>query len=98
MHLDYAGIRVQDLDRSVRFYTEAVGLREISRGTMDHGGTWVLLQDPISRQNLELNWYPPRSKYDAPYTVGEGLDHIGFRMADVEGAILRLEGAGAKLV
>ncbi len=97
MHLDYAGIRVRDLERSVRFYVEATGLREVRRGTMDHGGIWVLLQDPISHQNLELNWYPPGSKYDAPYSVGEGLDHIGFRMADVEAAIGRLEAAGAKL-
>lgn len=98
MFLDYSGIRVRDLDRSVRFYTRGVGLREKRRGTMDHGGVWVLLEDRHSRQRLELNWYPPKSKYAARYTVGEGLDHLGFRTAHVAKMVRRLETAGAHLV
>ncbi len=98
MYLDYAGIRVTQLRRSVAFYTKAIGLRERSRGTMGHGGIWVLLEDPVSRQHLELNWYPPGSKYDAPYAVGEGLDHLGFRTPDVPKAVRRLVKAGARLV
>ncbi len=95
MFLDYAGIRVRDLDRSLRFYTEALGLLEIRRGTMDHGGVWVLLEDRISRQRLELNWYPKGSKYDAPYARGEELDHLGFRVTDVAAAQAKLRAAGA---
>jgi len=33
MHLEYFGIRVLDLDRSLRFYSEAWGLKEVKRGT-----------------------------------------------------------------
>ncbi len=98
MYLDYAGIRVRNLRKSVAFYTKALGLKELRRGTMEHGGIWVLLQDPVSRQRLELNWYPPRSKYAVPYAVGEGLDHIGFRMPNLRGAVRRLVRAGARLV
>lgn len=96
MFLDYAGVRVRDLDRSVKFYGEATGLLEIRRGTMPHGGIWVLLEDRTSRQRLELNWYPGGSKYDVPYRAGEELDHLGFRVPDVAAAIAKLEAAGAK--
>jgi lactoylglutathione lyase len=98
MYLDYSGIRVRDLERSVRFYTEGVGLVERRRGTMFHGGIWVLLEDPTSHQHLELNWYPVGSSFDVPYLVGEGLDHLGFRLSDVREGIARLEKVGATLV
>ncbi|MGI0132577.1 MAG: VOC family protein [Thermoplasmata archaeon] len=98
MYLDYAGIRVSDLERSVRFYTEGVGLRELRRETMTHGGIWVLLQDPVSHQQLELNWYPPGSRYDVPFVTGEGLDHLGLRVEDLDAARQRLVLAGARPV
>ncbi|HYK93343.1 MAG TPA: VOC family protein [Thermoplasmata archaeon] len=98
VYLDYPGIRVTDLDRSLRFYTRALGLTELRRGTMDHGGVWVLMKDRRSRQHLELNWYPPGSKYASKYSVGEGLDHLGFRVARMAPAIRRLRRAGASLV
>lgn len=95
MYLDYAGIRVQQLDRALNFYTGALGLLEIRRGTMDHGGVWVLLEDRLSRQRLELNWYPAGSKYATPWKEGEELDHLGIRTQDIEGLARRLTEAGA---
>jgi lactoylglutathione lyase len=98
MYLSYVGIRVTDLDRSLRFYTELLGLREVGRGEMtEHdGGTWVLLRDETSGQQLELNWYPKGSRFDVPYVPGEGLDHIGFVVEDVEEAFRKLLEAGAQ--
>lgn len=97
MFLDYAGIRVTDLDRSLALFTGPLGLRELRRGTMDHGGIWVLLEDNLSRQRLELNWYPKGSKYATPYVAGQELDHLGFRVADVSKAVAELESAGLKV-
>lgn len=90
MHLRYSGVRVMDLDRSLRFYTKALGLREKARGDLtQYGrGIWVLLQDPVSRQRLELNWYPKGSQFDVPFVVGEGLDHVGFFLGPVPVATL----------
>jgi lactoylglutathione lyase len=95
MWLDYAGLRVTDLPTSLEFYTKGLGLAEIRRGTMDHGGVWVLLHDRHSRQYLELNWYPKGSRYDVPYSPGESLDHVGFSVRDVPGAFDRLRRLGA---
>jgi len=98
MFLDYAGIRVTHLARSVRFYTKGLGLVERSRGRMNHGGIWVLLEDPRSHQRLELNWYPRKNRYYAPFVPGEGLDHLGVRVNDLAAAGKRLERAGARKV
>jgi len=96
MYLDYAGIRVTRLAKALRFYTKALGLEELRRGRMPHGGVWVLLGDRHSHQQLELNWYPRGSKHATPFSPGEGLDHLGFRVADVDAVGRRLRVAGAR--
>lgn len=96
MYLDYTGIRVTRLGPARRFVKNALGLRELRRGRMSHGGLWVLYEDPISHQRLELNWYPKGSRYAVPFVPGEGLDHLGFRVSDLRAAARRLVAAGAR--
>ncbi len=98
IYLDYVGIRVTQLPRAVRFFTRGLGLKEVRRGTMDHGGVWVLLHDPTSHQHLELNYYPKGNPYATPFQSGEGLDHIGFRTRKMGEAARLLKKAGARRV
>ena len=98
MYLDYAGIRVTNLSKSVRFVTKGLGLVEVRRGRMAHGGVWVLFEDRTSHQMLELNWYPRGSRYATPFVAGEGLDHLGFRVNDLVKAGKHLVAAGARRV
>ncbi|MGD0249841.1 MAG: VOC family protein [Thermoplasmata archaeon] len=98
MYLDYAGVRVTNLAKATRFVTKGLGLAELRRGKMDHGGVWVLFEDRASHQQLELNWYPKGSRYDTPFVAGEGLDHLGFRTNDLEAAGRQVRAAGGKKV
>ncbi len=98
MYVDYVGIRVTKIAPAMRFFTKGLGLVEKSRGKMSHGGIWVLLHDPVSHQHLELNWYPPGSRFYRPFVAGEGIDHIGVRVSDLSAAGKRLRRAGGKLV
>ena len=97
MHLEYFGIRVRDLDRSLKFYTDVLGLKEVKRGTQYEigGGIWVLLRDEKSNQHLELNWYPENSPFAVEYLPGEGLDHIGFIVDNVREKFKELVAKGA---
>jgi lactoylglutathione lyase len=99
MYLSYFGIRVTDLERSLKFYSELFGLEEVARGDRKNygAGVYVLLRDPKSHMKLELNWYPERSRYAVPYVPGEGLDHLAFKVDDVPKtyAMLINKGAGA---
>lgn len=78
--MHYVGIRVSNLQRSLRFYTKVLGLKETVRGDFRGigRGIWVGLEDPRSRAKLELNWYAPGSPFGVRYRAGEALDHIGF--------------------
>jgi catechol 2,3-dioxygenase-like lactoylglutathione lyase family enzyme len=99
MHLEYVGIRVTNLERSLKFYTELLGLKEVGKGdfTKYEAGIWVKLKDEKSGQHLELNWYPKGSHFDVPHIVaGKGLDHIRFAVDNIEETYKKLLEKGAE--
>jgi catechol 2,3-dioxygenase-like lactoylglutathione lyase family enzyme len=79
----YAGIRVRNLPRSLRFY-QRLGFRIHRRGKMGHGGQWVHLRFPGAEQRIELNYYPHSNPYFEPLRKGTEFDHFGFRVSNVE--------------
>ncbi len=91
--LEYTGIRVRDLERSRRFYSEGLGLVPTKSGRMAAGGVWQELRDPETGAILELNFYPDQP----PFREGDELDHLGFAVADLNGTIEKLVRLGAKL-
>ncbi len=100
MYLSYVGIRVTNLERSLRFYTELFNLEVVSKGDNGPrgGGQYVLLRDVKSGQKLELNCYPDTSPYAVPYVPGEGLDHVSFRVRNVEETLRLLAKSEVKQV
>lgn len=87
-YLAYIGVRVTDLNRSLRVYGDVLGLEEVSRSDFaEYGlGKVVMMKDQFTGQKLELNWYSPGSKFGTPYEPGEGLDHVSFRVTDLSGS------------
>lgn len=63
---------------------------------MPHGGKFLHLMSPGSRQLLELNWYPKNSRFYTRYKHGEELDHLAFIVDDVEKAYRWLMSKGVK--
>ena len=99
-HLVYTGLRVRDIERSLRFYTEILGMEVV-----DHlesfeptRGKAVTLRSPGSSQLLELNWYEEGSRFGTAYMNGEELDHLGFEVEDLQDAVKRLEDNGVEVV
>jgi len=95
----YTGIRVKDLDASVTFYTSVLGMKVRERNTIDEvKGVVVDLVSEDGGHPLELNYYEKGSPFDAPYEVGEGLDHLAFRVEDLDKAIAEAKKAGHPVV
>jgi catechol 2,3-dioxygenase-like lactoylglutathione lyase family enzyme len=93
----YAGLRVRDLARSLRFY-RTLGFRVYRRGTMEHGGKWVHLLFPGATQRVELNYYPRGNRFYTPLRRGTEFDHFGFRVSDVDAWTRRLRALGLPIV
>jgi lactoylglutathione lyase len=93
----YTGIRVKDLEESIKFYREALGFQVVLKGKMiAHEGTYVHMKTPTGKQILELNYYPRTSKFYEDYLNGSELDHLGLYVTDVRGQYRRLIGLGCQ--
>jgi len=87
----YTGIRVKDLEKSVKFYKEALGFDVIFKAKMTaHEGTYVQMKTPTGKQILELNYYPETSKFYEDYSNGSELDHLGLYVSNVRNQYRRL--------
>jgi lactoylglutathione lyase len=71
--------RVADLERTVRFYTDVLGLEEVRRHESPRGSRLVFLKAPESEETVEI------CQFDAsgPVTVGPDLTHLAFEVPDI---------------
>ncbi len=75
---------VLDLEKSLAFYKEALGLEEARRFSAPDGSfTLVYLGDGNTSFQLELTWLKDRTQ---PYDLGEAEFHLAFETGDFEAA------------
>src|SRR5437763_10511034 len=72
--------RVADLEKTVSFYRDVLGLQEIRRQTSGRGSQLVFLKAPESNEEIEI------CKFDesGPIVVGPDLTHLAFEVDDIE--------------
>src|SRR2546422_9073787 len=72
--------RVQDLERTVAFYRDVLGLEETRRHTSGRGSQLVFFKARESEEEIEIR------KYDksGPVLVGPGLTHLALDSDDLD--------------
>ncbi len=72
--------RVKDLEKTVSFYKDVLGLEETRRHTSSRGSQLVFVKAPDSEEEIEL------CKFDesGPVVVGPDLTHLAFEVDDME--------------
>jgi lactoylglutathione lyase len=86
-------MRVNDLERTVGFYQDALGLKVARRHTSPRGAQLVFLQTPNSDEEIELCQLP-----DSPSVqVQPDLMHLAFEVDDLAAFAGRLAKKGFKL-
>jgi lactoylglutathione lyase len=95
----YVGIRVTNLQRSIDFYTKLLGMKVTGRGKIAQTkGETVGLQSENDGFVLELNYYEENSPYNTKYAVGEGLDHLAFKVDDLNKALEEAGSEGYRII
>jgi lactoylglutathione lyase len=88
-------VRVTDLDMSLRFYCDALGLHEVRRTENEKGRfTLIFLAAPGDEQaqvELTYNWDPEE------YRIGRAFGHLAYQVDDIYAACERLHDHGVTI-
>jgi lactoylglutathione lyase len=84
--------RVEDLERTVRFYKEVLGLEELRRHKSPRGSELVFLKTPESEEQIELCHFPA----SGPVKVQPDLTHLAFEVDSLEEFGKHLDRLGLK--
>ena len=75
---------VLDLEKSLKFYEEALGLKELRRKEAEDGSFIIVyIGNDTTNFELELTWL---RDWNRPYNLGDCEFHLAFRVDDYEGA------------
>src|SRR3954465_4865866 len=86
-------MRVNDLERTVKFYEQALGLKVSRRHTSPRGAQLVFLSVPNSDEEIELCQLPNSPSVQ----VQPDLMHLAFEVEDLEGFAAKLKDKGYAL-
>jgi lactoylglutathione lyase len=86
-------MRVSDMEQTIRFYTEVLGLEVLERKVSPRGSHLAFLKVPNSEELIELTSFPP----SGPVKVQEDLVHLAFQVENLDDTIASLSAKGVKV-
>lgn len=91
-------VRIRDVDASLRFYCEGLGLREMRRMENAQGRfTLIFLaaaDSPDAEVELTYNWPPADGSPAEDYGSARNFGHLAFRVENVYDTCARLQSMG----
>ena len=86
-------MRVSDMDETLGFYTEVLGLQLMERKVSPRGSHLAFLKVPNSEELIELCSFPA----SGPVKVQEDLLHLAFEVENLYATIDSLQAHGVKI-
>lgn len=86
-------MRVSDMEQTIAFYTDVLGLEVLERKVSPRGSHLAFLKVPNSEELIELTSFPP----SGPVKVQEDLVHLAFQVERLDDAIASLTAMGVKI-
>lgn len=86
-------MRVSDIEETIRFYTEVLGLEVVDRKTSPRGSHLAFLAVPNSDELIELCSFPA----SGPVKVQEDLVHLAFEVRNLDATVKTLETKGIRI-
>lgn len=86
-------MRVSDMEQTIRFYTDVLGLEVLERKTSPRGSHLAFLAVPNSQELIELCSFPA----SGPVKVQEDLVHLAFEVDNLDDTIGALNANGVKI-
>jgi glyoxylase I family protein len=111
LRVSHVGICVSDWRRSIRFYRDLLGFRQVNELELQGGPSRTLLQlDPVDLRAIYLERdgvVIELLHYESPTPIGDavprpmnalGLTHLSLRVEDLDGFVEELAAAGVRIL
>jgi len=83
----HTSITVRDMEATLAFYTEVLGLRFERRRTIPENHAEIaFVHDPASGARIELTHWDGKNEFEA----GEQLDHLAFEVEDLDRFLMKV--------
>ena len=86
-------MRVSDMEQTIQFYTDVLGLEVLERKVSPRGSHLAFLKVPNSEELIELTSFPP----SGPVRVQEDLVHLAFQVESLDDTMASLNAQGVKI-
>jgi lactoylglutathione lyase len=86
-------MRVSDMEQTIQFYTDVLGLEVLERKVSPRGSHLAFLKVPNSEELIELTSFPP----SGPVRVQEDLVHLAFQVESLDDTMASLNAKGVKV-
>jgi len=94
MRFLHTSITVRNIEESLRFYTDVLGLEfERRRKIPENHAEIAFVRDPQSGARVELTYWEGKDSFEP----GEQLDHLAFEVADLDAALAGARSLGARV-
>jgi lactoylglutathione lyase len=97
MRILHTMLRVGDQERSIKFYTEVLGMKVLRQKDYPDGkftNTFIGYGDESEEAAIELTWNWDTDRYD----LGDGYGHIALEVDDVYAATDEIRQRGGKII
>lgn len=95
MKFSHVSITVRDIEESIKFYRDVIGLELVSKREIPENKAEIaFLSDKESNVRIELTFW--REKID--WTSGDELDHLAFNVSNMDEAIKQFRKFNVEIV
>jgi lactoylglutathione lyase len=79
--LNHTRYRVTDLEKTISFYKDVLGLKEVRRSKSPRGSELVFLKAPESEELIEICSFPASGPVNI---TGQDVTHLAFEVDDLD--------------
>lgn len=87
MRLEHVSVRTSNMDRSIAFYTDLLGMTFVRSKEIPQWNAAIAFLESDNGNLLELMWYRDQERFEVPDHQNAVFDHISFAVEDMDAVI-----------
>jgi lactoylglutathione lyase len=90
----HVSITVKDMEESIKFYSNIIGLKLVRRRTISENNAEIaFFKDEQSNVDIELTYWKNKKEWNE----GDELDHLAFSVSDLDASIKKFRDLGIEI-